>query len=377
MSAPRIYGWCPGALRPMMSGDGLVVRVRAPLGRLTQTQAKGIAALSERFGNGRIDLSSRANLQIRGGMEATHPELLDGLRDLKLLDANKASETRRNIIVQPFWAGNDATHRIAQDLTAALAANTAPDLPSKFGFAVDCGPSPYVADSSADIRIENGQNGLICRPDGAQTGMAVTEGTAAQVAIELAQWFLESGGAPSRRGRMADHIERVGIPAGYDARALPATSQPGPGATVCGILVGLEFGQMSSSTLAALADIAPLRLTPWRMLLLEDTNTLPPELNGLVTQPDDPRLRVTACTGAPRCPQGLSATRDIARQLAKSTTDRLHVSGCTKGCAHPNSAPRTLVATAPGRFDLVLNGRASDIPHRRDLSAVDLEAGEL
>ena len=28
MSAPVIQGWCPGALRPMMSGDGLVVRVR-------------------------------------------------------------------------------------------------------------------------------------------------------------------------------------------------------------------------------------------------------------------------------------------------------------------------------------------------------------
>ena len=39
-SAPKVYGWCPGALRPMMSGDGLVVRIRAPLGRLTSEQAK-------------------------------------------------------------------------------------------------------------------------------------------------------------------------------------------------------------------------------------------------------------------------------------------------------------------------------------------------
>ena len=28
MSAFEIKGWCPGALRPMLSGDGLVVRVR-------------------------------------------------------------------------------------------------------------------------------------------------------------------------------------------------------------------------------------------------------------------------------------------------------------------------------------------------------------
>ncbi|PIV75968.1 MAG: precorrin-3B synthase, partial [Rhodobacteraceae bacterium CG17_big_fil_post_rev_8_21_14_2_50_65_11] len=46
MSAPRVHGWCPGALRPMMSGDGLVVRVRAPIGRLTQAQAAGVARLA-------------------------------------------------------------------------------------------------------------------------------------------------------------------------------------------------------------------------------------------------------------------------------------------------------------------------------------------
>ena len=41
--APRVYGWCPGALRPMMSGDGLVVRIRAPLGRLTsEASAEGL-----------------------------------------------------------------------------------------------------------------------------------------------------------------------------------------------------------------------------------------------------------------------------------------------------------------------------------------------
>ena len=32
MSAPIVQGWCPGAHRPMMSGDGLVVRVRLALG---------------------------------------------------------------------------------------------------------------------------------------------------------------------------------------------------------------------------------------------------------------------------------------------------------------------------------------------------------
>ncbi|MEQ1672674.1 MAG: precorrin-3B synthase, partial [Hyphomicrobium sp.] len=43
MNEFEIKGWCPGALRPMMSGDGLVVRVRPRAGRLTMAQALGIA----------------------------------------------------------------------------------------------------------------------------------------------------------------------------------------------------------------------------------------------------------------------------------------------------------------------------------------------
>ena len=43
MSGWDIKGWCPGALRPMASGDGLVVRVRPPLGRFTPAQAGAIA----------------------------------------------------------------------------------------------------------------------------------------------------------------------------------------------------------------------------------------------------------------------------------------------------------------------------------------------
>lgn len=65
MSAVAIKGWCPGALRPMLSGDGLVVRVRPHGGRLAATQAAGIAELAARHGNGLIDVTSRANLQVR------------------------------------------------------------------------------------------------------------------------------------------------------------------------------------------------------------------------------------------------------------------------------------------------------------------------
>ena len=76
---PQVKGWCPGALRPMLSGDGLVVRVRPHGGRLSRVQAAGIAALAAQHGNGLLDLTSRANLQIRGVEQSSHPALIESL----------------------------------------------------------------------------------------------------------------------------------------------------------------------------------------------------------------------------------------------------------------------------------------------------------
>lgn len=371
MSAPVVHGWCPGALRPMMSGDGLVVRVRAPLGRLTQDQAAGVARLAEQHGNGLIDLSARANVQIRGVRPESHPALIDGLTALGLIDRDVAAETRRNLVIQPFWAEGDLTHRIARALTEALAQPDAPDLPGKFGFAVDCGAVPILRETSADIRIERGENGLLLRPDGSDLAAPVTEDTAAKAALDLARWFLDSGGAPDGRGRMARHLAG-GAALPDDFRETPVVAgaaAPAPGTTSAGQLVALEFGQLTARTLAALAELAPIRVTPWRMLLLERV-TEAPALPGLIHDAHDPRLRVDVCTGAPGCPQGRSPTRDLARALASHLPagQRLHISGCAKGCAHPGPAALTLTATGPDRFDLIRDGRADATPEATGLA---------
>ncbi|TKW70120.1 MAG: precorrin-3B synthase, partial [Bradyrhizobium icense] len=130
MSAVAIKGWCPGALRPMLSGDGLVVRVRPHGGRLEARQAAGFADLAACYGNGLIDVTSRANLQIRGVTEEAHLPLLDGLARLDLLDSDPETESRRNILVTPFWNIGDDTCSLADELERALAASR-PGLPTK------------------------------------------------------------------------------------------------------------------------------------------------------------------------------------------------------------------------------------------------------
>ena len=86
-----------------------------------------------------------------------------------------------------------------------------------------------------------------------------------------------------------------------------------------------------------------------------------PDVSETIIDSDDPALRVVACTGAPACLQGLRPVRDVARRLAAAVPigKLLHVSGCTKGCAHPTATDVTLVATAMG-FNLIQGRTAAD-----------------
>ena len=373
MSGFAVKGWCPGALRPMLSGDGLVVRIRPRGGRLSAEQVVGIAALAAQHGNGLIDLSSRANLQIRGVTDTVYDALIAGLQALGLLDPNAEAEARRNILVTPFWQAGDGAQDIAAALAEALAAQDAPELPGKFGFAVDTGPVPVLGAASADIRIEQGLNGLICRADGAADGVLVTPDTAVAAAMSLTRWFVQTGGVQDGRGRMAGHVARCGEKFSDENFSYGKSSvfQAVPGPHVLGFLVGLEFGQIAAATLAGLGAV---RLTPWRMLLLEGVQ-VPPDLLGLISNADDPLLRVVACTGAPGCPQGLQPTRVLARGLARHVPmgSVLHVSGCGKGCAMPKTPAMTLVGQSDG-FGFVRAGLASDKPDVTDLTAQGLLA---
>ena len=87
---PDAKGWCPGAHRAMASGDGLLVRVRPRLARLTAAQALGLCELSRRLGSGLVDLTHRANLQLRGVTPADHAAVVDALCVLGLADADAA-----------------------------------------------------------------------------------------------------------------------------------------------------------------------------------------------------------------------------------------------------------------------------------------------
>jgi precorrin-3B synthase len=341
----------------MASGDGWIVRVRPDAGQLSRRQAAGIAALAAEHGNGLVELTRRANLQLRGVSPGSYPALIDGLRALDLVDADPAAEQRRNIVVTPFWVDGDATLPLARALADALAAADAPDLPAKFGFALDCGDTAVLRATPATVRIERDEQGLLVRADGQALLARATVHDAVATAMELARWLVRSGPdqpPPAPFGAAPAQV-----------RVAPA---PRPGPAPGGWLVAAAFGQLPADTLARLAEQGALRLTPWRMLLVEGAAEAP-RLADLVTDPFDPLLRVVACSGNAGCPQGAAATRPLARTLAPlvPASGLLHISGCAKGCAH--SAPALTLVATPAGYDLVRHGKASAVPDLRALPA--------
>ena len=366
MSAVR--GWCPSAYRPMASGDGLLVRVKPRFGRIAADALSALADLSDRFGNGVIDLTSRGSLQVRGVSEAGYPALLDALIAAGLVDADAEREGRRNVVVTPFWAPGDLSERLAAAVIGAL--DRLPELPGKMGIAVDTGSARRLTDVSADFRFEmNGTSSLILRADGAAKGVCVTEETAVDRLIEMAEWFVESGGLQA--GRMARHIARIPMPDHWNVPAAQSSAtEVVPGTVETGQLLGVPFGQMETAQLRSLlsrAAVSDVRVLPWRMLLLEDA--VPVEVEGFLSGPD-PLLYVAACPGALACGQGEVATRNVARALVGQVRS-LHVSGCAKGCARQAASDVTLVGRN-GRFDLVRNGRVGETPQHSGLTEAEV-----
>lgn len=369
----RVRGWCPSAHRPMMSGDGLLVRVKPRLGRLTFAEVSTLCDLADRFGSGMIDVTARANLQLRGVAEADHPALLDALVEAGLVEPDAGDEAGRNVTVTPFWTTDDLTVRLHDRVTEVLAAV---DLPGKMGVVLDTGPAPLLQGVSGDFRFETTETGaLLLRAEGAERGLELTEAEAPAALTGMIRWFLETGGAQA--GRMGRHLKSCPLPEDWQqVRPGRSAGRPGLGSLIDGRMFGVPFGSTDAATLRALMTATgakALRLTPWRMLYLEAA--APAEVPGILTEPH-PVMSVSACPGAPLCSQATVSTRDVARDLAAVFDGTIHVSGCAKGCARPSSAELTLVGRE-GRFDLVRNGRAGDTPVETGLTAAEVRVLEF
>ncbi|MGI3901949.1 MAG: precorrin-3B synthase [Janthinobacterium lividum] len=210
-------GWCPGALRPMLSGDGLIVRVKPRGMALPVARAIGIAAAASRHGNGLLDLTARANLQIRGVTEASLPALTVELDAMGLLDADAGAEARRNLLASPLIGLDPAAlfdiRPTVAALESALAGAEGLDvLPSKFGIAVSDGGAMPLGDVSADLRFEATRDGgFALRLDGDDGVVSFCSASdVSAVALRLARGFVAASAVDPSLHRMRDLVKTVG-----------------------------------------------------------------------------------------------------------------------------------------------------------------------
>ncbi|HDZ45619.1 hypothetical protein LCGC14_0097340 [marine sediment metagenome] len=369
--SPRIKGWCPGAWRPMATGDGLLVRVRPPLGELSREQMLALCEATETFGSGLIELTSRANLQLRGVTDASWPPLMAFLVEHQLVSDDPEAERQPQMMLAPAWQKGDDTHTIARLLQARGSELAA--MPGKVGIAIDAGKAPVLGDSAADFRIERStEGGLLVRADGYAQGTAVSDTDAAvEQLVRLTHWFVDSGGWES--GRMRRH--KAPLPDWAPADTAPSHGEKlALGEHSEGMVVGLPFGRVAADTLreavfpasGSQTSISAVQVTPWRRLLLKDCDTLP-AVDGLIRHNSDPRLAMDACPGAPYCEQASVATQPLAGKLSGWVETSVHISGCAKGCARQRPAALCLTGR-DGRFDVIINGRADSTPVKSGLT---------
>ncbi|WP_224701648.1 precorrin-3B synthase [Devosia aquimaris] len=376
--APTRRGACPSLDVPMATGDGLLARLRVAGGRMTPQQLAGIAALAAQHGNGLIEISARGNLQVRGLTPATAGPFAQAVE--------KLVGTERGLVVEvPPLAGEDASEIADPRPLAAAIRNAALPLAGQLGpkvtVIVDGRGQIGLAQSKADVRLE------AVAPDSwaVSIGGRASGVRSAADAVAATQDCLE---ALAERG-VAARASDLPPPAAIGARVAASTQNADPMRTFALVdgtpvrRVALAYGSGDHFSLAALAQAAAehgvrqFRLAPQHSLLAigvsESFVALARGL-GFVTDSGDPRRRISACIGSAGCASGLVPARETADRLAPGLPENLylHVSGCSKGCAHPRRADVTLVGQSGG-YGLVIAGSAGDTPQAL-LAADQLES---
>jgi precorrin-3B synthase len=406
-------GWCPGALSPMQARDGMLLRLRLSCGVLTAANASQLADCGRLYGNGTFDLSARGNLQMRGIRQEALPELHLKLDRLGLLDSSPDAEAVRNVLVSPLHGFNKKIDiaPLAKALEAALIeTKELHRLPGKFGFLIDDGTQPSLLETAADVRFMYSEaQARFNIAIAGNSATAIDLGSCPSqelisVAKRLAFAFLEFKPENPECTRMRDLVTLIGARQIAKAAGLEMTlaenpsplADPSPiGSLRIGetdiLGIGVPFGRLNSAMLQAAARVSAefgtgeMRLTPWRAMLIPGIahaqhSELRDHFSGLnfITRSDDPLLKFAACSGQSACEQATTETQKDSLALLDLVTPSplsifIHVSGCAKGCAHPEATPFTLVGNA-GRYDLIKNGTARDTPFVQGLDLAEAKA---
>ncbi|ENN85088.1 Precorrin-3B synthase [Rhizobium freirei PRF 81] len=413
-SPAMVRGACPSLSEPMQTGDGLLVRLRPVTTGLTVAQFRALAATAEKHGNGLIEITARGNLQLRGMTSQS----MAGLA----ADVDRAGivpEIGVAIEVPPLSGVDPAEVADARSLAERLryaidSLDPKPLLAAKLAIIIDGGGQLALDGLSADIRLkatkpDDGAGRLwtlaIAGTNATATPLATLPSDEAIAGVVALLKRLSLLG-PRARGRDLDPAELRGQFPGVTAHAQttvkPPTSPIGIiSLGINGYALGLRpsFGQIHAKDLArflAVAEensVSEIRTGPQHSMLLlglaadelERVRTVAASC-GFQTRDGDPANHIVPCSGAGACASAHYATKQAALDcvaVAPELLDgsfELHLSGCSKGCAHPAPTALAIVGIPTGHA-IVLDGSASAEPAvhigKENLKSVLARLGEL
>ena len=408
---------CPGLLRIVQALDGGICRIKLAGGAISTAQARAVADGAERFAAGVIEATNRANLQIRG-IGADHSGLIDSLLAAGLGPTTVAGDDVRNLMLSPT-AGIDRqrlvdTRPLAQQILATLQSHPRfAQLSAKFAVQLDGGEALAMLDHHHDLWLSActlaGQPALAfgvagCLRDRPLAAVPLAQGH--DLVVAVLEWFLDHARPEHNRMRqllvetpvdklLADLATRLPLLAIADwQRAAPTAglhlgTYPQGDSGYVYVGAAAPLGRLDPAKLRGAAHLAQafgdgsLRLTPWQSLLLpniraEDGPQVLAALEqlGLLGSADQALAHVIACTGSPGCAKAQADTKADAVRLAAllQGTERcteVHLSGCPRSCAAAHPAAVTLLAVAPGHYDLYFSAAGLPgfgAPHARNLT---------
>jgi precorrin-3B synthase len=375
----------------MQTGDGLLARIICNEA-IAIEKLCSLCEAAEAHGNGIIEVTQRGNLQVRGLTGTSAPSFAQIVTSLGIGAGNTPPLLTSPLLGMDAGEPFDSTTLVSHLRTAIQRGRSDLEgLGPKVSVLVDGGGHLHLDAVPADIRLVATSNSLF------KLSLAGDASTAAFVgyvsmnrvvaSVEDLLQLVASWG-PTARAR--DLV--AGLKLGDAATTPRAPCEPiGTHTLKDGTVArgfALPFGHTTAAALKQFAHSAAdqgaraVRPAPGRALLAiglsnESANRLCESAagEGFVVEPTDARRHVIACAGTPACAAAKLPTRQLAPEVARAarslvgTLNVVHLSGCSKGCAHPGPAAVTIVG--PDR--VVVNGRASDTP-RATVSAAGLVA---
>ncbi len=362
--------------------DAFMARLRIPGGVVKTFQLREIARVAQELTTGYVQITTRANLQIRLIQPKDTPELLRRIQAVGLHTRGAGADNIRNITANPT-AGVDPAEiynvmPLCQDLAQIILNDRAfYDLPRKFNIAYDGGGLIGTVEDTNDIgarAVKVGEDVFFRIALGGATGhkafardlgVLVSPTELNRVVCALVRVFIANGNRTDRKRARLKHLLDTWTLDQYLAETEKLLSSPlrratleeaplayaggelahshigvyaqlQPGLNFVG--VALPVGQITPKQMQRLADLADnygsgeIRLTVWQNLIIPNVpdafvETLKKALTrmGLDWRQSNIRSGVIACTGNAYCKYAQADTKAHALTLAAALEKKLNL----------------------------------------------------